>query len=220
MHPISGPSVGGKAIPGTMRFSHGLGVGDVNGDGRNDVICTGGWWEMPEKDEGKPWTFHPANLGEACADMHVYDVDGDKKGDIISSSAHKFGIWVHTQKPGKDHPSFLKVDMFRELMSETHAMHCVDIDGDGLKDLVTGKRWWSHGRSEPGSDWPAMLYWFKASKSKDGVVKFTPTIIDTDSGIGTQFAVEDINGDKLPDVIVSNKKGVFVFIQVRGSTNP
>lgn len=220
MHPISEPSAPGKVVPGTNRFSHGLGVGDVNGDGRHDVITTGGWWEGPEKDEGKPWKFHPANLGEAAADMFAYDVDGDNKADIISSSAHKFGIWVHTQKPGKEHPSFLKVDLFRELMSETHAMHCIDMDGDGLKDLVTGKRWWSHGRSEPGSDWPAMLYWFKASKSKDGTVKFTPTIIDTDSGIGTQFVVEDINGDKLPDVIVSNKKGVFVLIQVRQATNP
>lgn len=219
MHPISEPSAMGKVIPGTNRFSHGLGVGDVNGDGRNDVITTGGWWEGPSKDEGKPWAFHPANLGEACADMFAYDVDGDGKNDIISSSAHKFGMWVHLQKSGKEHPAFLKTDLFRELTSETHAMHCIDIDGDGLKDLVTGKRWWSHGRAEPGSDWPAMVYWFKASKSKDGVIKFTPTIIDTDSGIGTQFVVEDINGDKLPDVIVSNKKGVFVMVQVRESTN-
>ncbi len=227
MHPISEPSVlpdikdgkpvpnTGKQIPGTQRFSHGLGVGDLNGDGRPDVICTGGWWEQPSTDAGKPWTFHAANLGAACADMYVLDFDGDGKMDVVSSSAHQFGIWLHHQRPGKDGAAFVKQDLFRELMSETHAMHYVDIDGDGMKDLVTGKRWWSHGRSEPGSDWPAMIYWFKASKSKDGMTKFTPTIIDTDSGIGTQFAVEDINGDKLPDVIVSNKKGVFVFVQER-----
>ena len=104
-------------------------------------------------------------------------------------------------------------------------MHCVDIDGDGLKDLVTGKRFWSHGRSYVGgSDWPAMLYWFKANKvtvKGNGkqpdrqFIRFTPYIIDTDSGVGTQFAVGDMNGDGHPDVIVSNKKGVFVFIQER-----
>jgi hypothetical protein len=80
---------------------------------------------------------------------------------------------------------------------------------------VTGKRWWSHGRAEPGADWPAMLYWFEASKHRDGSVGFTPRVIDIDSGIGTQFAVADVNGDRLLDVIVSNKKGTFLFEQVR-----
>jgi hypothetical protein len=218
MHPISEPSVPGKVIPGTHRFSHGLGVGDINGDGRLDVICTGGWWEQPEKPDGRtPWKFHPANLGEACADMIAYNVTGSGKADVISSSAHKFGIWVHEQRAGKgDNPSFLRKDLFRELLSETHALICADINNDGLKDLVTGKRWWSHGRSEPGADWPAMLYWFEASKRKDGSVTFTPRVIDIDSGVGTQFAVADVNGDKLLDVIVSNKKGTFLFEQVRG----
>lgn len=216
MHPISEPSAPGKEVPGTRKFSHGLGVGDVNADGRADVVCTNGWWEQPSStSEKKPWAFHPATLGEACADMYVLDYDGDGKMDIVSSSAHKFGIWLHQQRPGKDHPAFIKQDLFRELTSETHAMHFVDIDGDGEKDLVTGKRWWSHGRAEPGSDWPAMIYWFKATKNKDKQTRFTPMIIDTDSGIGTQFVVDDINGDKLLDVVVSNKKGVAVIIQER-----
>jgi FG-GAP-like repeat len=223
MHPISEPTPTGRpGVPGTQRFSHGLGVGDVNGDGRPDVICTGGWWEQPaSRGEDKPWTFHPANLGPACADMFTYDVDFDGKADVLSSSAHEFGIWAYHQKSGKGSPEFVQVPLFRELVGETHAMHCVDIDGDGMKELVTGKRFWSHGRSYiGGSDWPAMLYWFKASKavdprSKREFVRFTPMIIDTDSGVGTQFAVRDMNGDGLLDVIVSNKKGVFVFTQER-----
>ncbi len=67
MHPISEPSSPGRPpVPGTFHFSHGLGVGDINGDGRADVMCTGGWWEQPEKVNGEPWAFHPANLGPAC----------------------------------------------------------------------------------------------------------------------------------------------------------
>lgn len=230
MHPISEPSTPAKIengkevpgtrkeIPGTQRFSHGLGVGDINGDGRKDVMCTGGWWEQPEKPDGKtPWKFHPANLGEACADMFAYDVDGDGKNDVLSTSAHKFGIWWHKQRSADRNgdPSFQKMDLFPKLVSETHAAHFKDIDGDGRPDLITGKRWWSHGKAEPGSDGPAIIYWFRNTKGADGIAQFTPIPIDDDSGIGTQFEVADINGDGLLDIISSNKKGVRVIVQQR-----
>lgn len=216
MHPISEPTVNGKVIPGTNRFSHGLGVGDLNGDSRPDVMTPGGWWEQPNQPDGKtPWTFHPANFGEACADMYAYDMDGDGKADVLSSSAHKFGIWWHKQRAGSPNPTFEKKDLFPQLISETHAAHFQDIDGDGLKDFITGKRWWSHGRSEPGSEKPATIFWLKAKRDADGITTFTPMVVDEDAGIGTQFEVTDINGDGLLDVVTSNKKGVAIILQER-----
>ena len=53
-------------------------------------------------------------------------------------------------------------------------------------------------------------------RGTDGVTQFVPHVIDNDSGIGTQFVVADFNGDKLPDIVTANKKGVFLFEQVRG----
>jgi hypothetical protein len=218
MHTVSEPSSSGKIVPGTFRFAHGLGVGDLNGDGRPDVICTGGWWEQPESGrEGKsPWGFHSAQLGDAVADMIAYDVNGDGKADVIDSSAHQYGIWWFEQGDGKDRSSvFTKHDLFPNLVSETHALIAADINGDGLKDLVTGKRFWSHGRSEAGADKPARLYWFEASRGPEGKVAFTPHEIDDQSGIGTQFVVADYNGDGLLDIVTANKKGVFLLEQTR-----
>lgn len=214
MLPISDPAT---VAPGSNHFAHGLGIGDINGDARPDVICTGGWWEQPAKAEGKPWTFHKAGFGDACADMFATDLDGDGKADVISSSAHNFGIWAHIQKPSKEgDPSFLKQDLFPKLVSQTHALHYVDINGDGLKDMITGKRRWAHGpKGDADPSAPPKIFWFEAKKAADGIITFTPHEIDDDSGIGTQFTVADFNGDKRMDIIVANKHGVYVLEQVK-----
>ena len=88
-----------------------------------------------------------------------------------------------------------------------------DINGDGLPDFVTGKRWWAHGpKGDVDPDEPAVVYWFELTR-KDGKPVWIPHQIDDDSGVGTQFEVADINGDGLLDIVISNKKGAHLFIQ-------
>jgi hypothetical protein len=217
VHPIST-----EKAPGTNPFSHGLGVGDVNGDGRQDVIVTHGWWEQPPdaRTSNKPWPFHQANLGgneHVCADMYAHDVDGDGLNDVISSSAHRLGIWWHKQLPSTTGTDFKRQDILNEF-SQTHALHFVDINGDGASDLVTGKRWWAHGpKGDVDPNSPAVLYWIEIKTRKGAPPEVVPHLIDRDSGIGTQFVVHDVNGDQLLDIVVANKKGCFLLEQVRGN---
>jgi hypothetical protein len=201
------------SVPGaaaTTRFSHGLGLGDINGDQRNDIVVPQGWWEAPAKNSGAEWTFHAAPLGQNCAQMHVYDFDGDGDSDVLSSSAHAHGIWWHEQL-AEDKWKTHEID---KSFSQTHALCLADINADGLPDFVTGKRWWAHGpKGDPDSDKPAVLFWYEL-KRENGKAEWYPHQIDHDSGVGTQFEVADVNGDKKLDIVIGNKKGAFYFEQV------
>ncbi|MHC4557002.1 MAG: FG-GAP repeat domain-containing protein, partial [Planctomycetota bacterium] len=166
----------------------------------------------PKNPKKKNWKFHPANLGPDCANMLVYDIDNDGDGDVISSSAHNYGIWWFEQLDDGEGSKF-KQHVISEKYSQPHAIILADINRDGTMDLVTGKRHFAHQGNDPGGKDPAMLYWFELRRPESGKVEFVLHEIDDDSGVGTQFEVIDLNADGKLDIATSNKKGVHIFIQ-------
>ncbi|MBI1901992.1 MAG: FG-GAP repeat protein [Planctomycetia bacterium] len=211
-------------------FGHGLGAGDVNGDKRSDILCKDGWLEQPESLKGDPqWTFHKVQFaGPGGAEMYAYDVDGDGDNDVITSlEAHSYGLAWHEQVQEDGNVAFKQhlvmgrtpaENKYGVLFTEPHTVALADIDGDGLKDIVTGKTYYSHHKQSPLWDAGAVVYWFRLVRGKDGV-DYVPYKADGEAGVGRQLSVGDVNGDKLPDIVVGGMKGCHVLIHKRETVN-
>lgn len=205
------------------KFTHGMGVGDVNGDGRMDLLEKDGWWEQPASLAGDPaWKHHPHSFGVGGAQMYAYDVNGDGLNDVITSLAgHGYGLaWYEQYRENGDiklreHIFMNKLpaeNRYGVVFSQIHGIDLIDMDGDGLKDLVTGKRFWAHGPSgDPDPNGRAVLYWFQLKRGADKSVDWVPHLVDDTSGTGVEVKAVDYNGDRKPDIVVGNKRGVFVF---------
>ena len=89
-----------------------------------------------------------------------------------------------------------------------------DVNGDGLPDFVTGKRWYAHGGRDPGGNDPAVFFWYELRRSGTHP-EWIRHPVDSNSGPGTQFEVQDVNQDGMLDIVTSNKKGTHLFLQKR-----
>lgn len=221
-HPVSAPRGWGK-------FTHGLGFGDVNADGRLDLLVSDGWFEQPASLDGDPpWKHHPASFGNG-AHIHVVDLNNDSLPDVVTSlDAHGYGLsWFEQVRTDsgkiefREHPILSRTDEKTAGLqfSQLHAVTIVDMDGDNLPDILTGKRWWAHGpTNDPEPNAAAVVYAFLLRRSTSGEVSFQPALVDDDSGLGTQIVAQDINADGRPDVITVNKRGTFVFLSQTSSS--
>jgi len=206
-------------------FYHGMGTGDINGDGRLDLLLNEGWWEQPAPDSpGKLWMEHPFRFGEkGGAQMFAYDIDGDSDNDIITSlDGHGWGLaWFEQiRKDGRIDfaKHMLMGDRSEEAQygvafSQPHALDLADLNGDGLLDLIVGKRLWAHGPKgdvEPNA--APVVYWFELDRPVGKPVRFVPHRVDARSGVGVQVVAKDVNADQRPDILTASKLGAFLFL--------
>ena len=213
---------------------HGIGVGDINGDGRLDILDAEGWWEQPATgaDSGT-WKFHPVAFGRwartsagGCV-MAVYDVNGDGLPDVVTTlQSHGWGLAWFEQKRNKTtgEISFVKHDVMGMPLdknaggvsfSQPHGTAMADIDGDGIPDFLVGKRVFSHLDDfyDPDPYGPAVLYWYQTVRDPKlpGGAKLIPHLIHNRSGAGSDILATDLNGDGRIDVVVATRSGTYIF---------
>ena len=191
---------------------HGLGCGDIAGNGRMDIVLNSGWLEAPESPYVDEWPWHPEFdlFRSSSTPILVVDVNGDGLNDLIVGGGHEYGLdwWEQRQDGGVrtwvKHP----IDPFN---SQYHDLQWIDIDGDGECELLTGTRYRAHCGNDPGSRDDVGIYYFKWTGEgfAKQVIDFGPAREGT--GLGIYFATADLTGNGLPDIVAPGKDGLYVF---------
>lgn len=201
-----------RLLIGSSQNSHGMGVGDINNDGREDILTSTGWFERPSGDAfAQPWTFHADwNLPHASVPMIVTDVDRDGRNDLIWGNGHNFGVyWWQAKAPEPSGKLAFNQVTIDKSYSQAHALAWADLDGDGKPELIAGMRKWAHNGKDPGDDQPPQLCYYTYDPNAKA---FSRHVIEQGNvGCGLQIRVADVNGDGKPDIVVAGKTGTYLL---------
>src|SRR5580692_2797743 len=151
-----------------------------------------------------------------------YDVNGDGLNDVVTSlNAHGFGLaWFEQKKDGSFVEHMIMDDFGTKnsggvTFTEPHGTAFADVDGDGITDLIVGKRFWSHRDDflDPDAYGPAVIYWYRTVRNPKapGGAEFVPELIDNQSGAGSDMFAMDLNKDGAIDIVTATRFGTFIF---------
>ncbi len=191
---------------------HGMGFGDINGDGLEDITFQSGWYERPADDLfGRPWKLHSDwNYPHASCPMIIVDLNVDGRNDVIWARGHGYGVfWMEQLEPASDGKTQWKEHKIDDSFSQGHALLWTDLDGDGQPDLITGKRVRGHSGGDPGAKEPPAVYYYTWDKKTFTFTRHT--VAEGTVGTGLQIRAGDLNGDGRVDLVVPGKTGTYIL---------
>ncbi len=198
-----------RIVIGESRNGHGLGLGDLSGDGRDDLLFEDGWYERPaDRALGTPWTLHEDWSIHASIPMLVLDVDGDGRNDVVVGESHDYGLYWLKQLDTADGARFER-HVIDDTFSQVHVLHLADLDGDGDQELIAGKRVLAHNGQDPGAQDPPCLFYYQWDQDRGTFERFT--VDEGRVGVGLQIHTADLDGNGRTDIVVAGKSGTYLL---------
>jgi hypothetical protein len=176
----------------------GLAIGDIDGDGKNELVCGTHWYKY----NGATWQCHAfAPPTYLSTKVQIADVDGDGRNEILLSEGDPV-IYGKTEggkaawfKPAGDITKPWAEHVLEYGLLDAHSLGVGDICGNGNVDVFVGEIGVGDGKGNYASRAPLLLVF-----ENDGSGKFTRHVID--EGTGTHDAVlADIRGTGVLDIV-------------------
>ena len=198
---------------------HGVGFGDINGDGRGDIVGPKGWLEAPEDRRTGRWIWHPdwELHRDASIPILVHDVDGDGDNDLIYGRGHNYGLyWVEQTKDKDSHRIWFRKAIDTS-WAQAHSLLLVDLDGDKQPEIVTGKRYMGHEGRDPGEYERIEVFSYRFQEKSKSFNRHR--IAWECAGFGLDPRAVDVNGDGVIDMVAADRNGLTLLEGIRRTRN-